>query len=59
MAEVVNLRQAKKQAARKAARAKGDENAAKFGLTKAERQLQKAQAEKAARDLDGHRREQD
>ena len=59
MAEVVNLRTAKKQAARKAARVKGDENAAKFGLTKAERDLQKAQAEKSARDLDGHRREPD
>jgi len=59
MAEVINLRQAKKQAARKAARAKGDENAAKFGLTKAERQLQKAQAEKSARELDGRRRDGD
>ncbi|MBL4927447.1 DUF4169 family protein [Fuscibacter oryzae] len=55
MGEVVNLRSAKKQAARKAARQKGDENAAKFGLTKAEREVQKAQAEKAARDLDGHK----
>lgn len=59
MAEIVNLRQAKKQAARKAARAKGDENAAKFGRTKAERELQEARAEKAARDLDGHRRDGD
>lgn len=57
MAEIVNLRQAKKQAARKAARAQGDENAAKFGRTKAERDLQKAQAEKSARDLTGHIRE--
>jgi hypothetical protein len=55
MGEVVNLRSAKKQAARKAARAKGDENAAKFGLTKAEREVQKAQAEKSLRDLDGHK----
>ena len=45
MAEIVNLRAKRKEAARKAARAKGDENAAKFGRTKAER------------DLDGHRRE--
>ncbi len=57
MGEVVNLRSAKKQAARKAARAKGDENAAKFGQTKAERDLQKAQTEKTARDLDGHKRD--
>ena len=59
MAEIVNLRQAKKQAARKAARAKGDENAAKLGRTKTEREVQEARAEKAARDLDGHRREGD
>ncbi len=59
MAEVINLRTAKKQAARKAARTKGDENAAKFGLTRAERELQKAQVEKTARALDGHRREPD
>jgi hypothetical protein len=59
MAEIVNLRQAKKQAARKAARAKGDENAAKFGRTKAERDLERARADKAARDLEGHRRDGD
>ena len=59
MGEVVNLRSAKKQAARKAARQTGDENAAKFGLTKAERAVQKAQAEKAARDLAGHKRDTD
>lgn len=59
MAQVINLRQVKKQAARKAARAKGDENAAKFGQTRAERDLQKAQAEQAARKLDGHQRETD
>lgn len=59
MVEIVNLRQVKKQAARKAARAKGDENAAKFGQSKTERGLQQSKAAKAARDLDGHRREQD
>ncbi|NEX45565.1 DUF4169 family protein [Pseudotabrizicola algicola] len=57
MAEIVNLRTVKKQAARKAARAKADENAAKFGLTRAERDRQKAEAEKAARDLAAHKRE--
>jgi hypothetical protein len=57
MAEIINLRTAKKQAARKAARARGDENAAKFGRTKAERDLQAAEAAKSSRDLDGHRRE--
>jgi hypothetical protein len=57
MAEIVNLRQAKKQAARKAARAAGDANAAKHGQTKAERELEKARAAKATRDLAAHRRE--
>ena len=59
MAEVVNLRTVKKQAARKAARAQADENAAKFGRTKAERDLQQAQAEKSARDHAAHKRDPD
>ena len=59
MAEIINLRQAKKQAARKAARAQGDANAAKHGRTRAERDLERAQADKAARDLDGHKRDAD
>ena len=57
MDEIVNLRQAKKQAARKAARFVADANAAKHGRTKAERDLEKARAEKTARALDGHKRE--
>lgn len=59
MAEVINLKQAKKQAARKAARADADANAARFGRTKAERDLEKAWAEKADRALEAHRRETD
>lgn len=57
MGEVVNLRTAKKQAARKAARAAADANAAQHGRTKADRELEKARAEKAAKTLDGHKRE--
>jgi Domain of unknown function (DUF4169) len=57
MAEVVNLRQVKKQAARKAARQTADVNAVKFGRTKGEREREKARAEKATRELDGHQRE--
>lgn len=57
MAEVINLRQAKKQAARKAARLAADANAVKFGRSKAEKELERARADKAARDLDGHARE--
>jgi phage protein D len=59
MAEIVNLRTVKKQAAREAARHEADANAAKFGRTKAERALETARAEKAKRDLEAHRRETD
>jgi hypothetical protein len=57
MAEIVNLRTVKKQAARKAARSQADANAAKHGRTRAERDLEKTRAEKAARGLDAHKRE--
>ena len=57
MADIVNLRAARKAKDRGAARAKGDENAVKFGLTKAEKNLQAAKSEKAHRDLDGAKRE--
>jgi Domain of unknown function (DUF4169) len=57
-ATVINLRQAKKQAARKAARAAGDAQAAKFGQTRAERLLAQTRADKAARDLDAHKRQE-
>ncbi|WP_435169486.1 DUF4169 family protein [Falsirhodobacter sp. 1013] len=55
MGEVVNLRAARKTQERRAKRAQGDTNAAKFGLTKAERHRQKAESDKARRDLDGHK----
>ncbi len=55
---IVNLRQRRKQAARGAARKAGDANAARHGRTKAEKSLTEARAEKAARDLDGHRRDE-
>lgn len=58
MAEIVNLRAKRKEAARKAARAKGDANAAKFGQTKATCDLAQARADKTARDLDGHKRDE-
>lgn len=57
MAKLVNLRQARKAAAREAERRKGDENAARHGQSKAERALAAAQAEKLARALDAHRLE--
>ncbi len=57
MAKIINLRAARKAKDREQARAKGDENAVKFGRTKAEKDLEKARAEKTKRDLDGHARE--
>lgn len=57
MAEIVNLRAARKAKDRHAAHAKAEENAVKFGLTKAEKSLQAAKADKARRDLDSAKRE--
>lgn len=57
MGETVNLRQARKQRERDAARKAGDANAAKHGLTKVAKALAKARADKARADLDAHRRE--
>ncbi|MCY1125507.1 DUF4169 family protein [Frigidibacter sp. RF13] len=57
MAEVVNLRTKRKQAARAAARESSAENAARHGETKAARDRYLAEAEKAVRHLDQHRRD--
>lgn len=57
MAEIIRLRNARKQRDRAKKRAQGDENAIKFGQTREERQLGRARADKAARDLDAHRRD--
>ena len=53
MSKVTNLNQFRKAKARDDKRAKADENAVKFGRTKAQRDLEKARAAKARRDLDG------
>lgn len=55
MPKVINLRTRRKQAEREAARKTGDEQAANHGTSKALRDLTRALAEKAERDLDGHR----
>lgn len=57
MAGIVNLRQAKKARGRAERRAQGDENAARFGRSKALKALEKARADKERDDLDQHRRE--
>ena len=57
MADIVNLRQVRKQKERDAARARGIEAAAKSGRTKALKALEKARADKAGHDHDQHRRD--
>lgn len=53
MAEIVNLNRFRKQRERDAARRTADENRIAHGRTKAERSKARAEAEKAAKDLDG------
>lgn len=53
MAEIVNLARVRKAVAKQADRQRADENAVRFGRTKAERALIAARAAKAQRDLDG------
>ena len=55
----VTRRAARKSAARDAARRAGDENAAKFGRSKAEKLSEQDAAARAARHLDAHRRDKD
>lgn len=57
MSGVVNLRTARKQAARVAERERAAERAARGGESKAERVRREAEVAKAAAHLDGHRRE--
>jgi exonuclease V gamma subunit len=59
MSNVTNLTRFRKDKARAEKRAAGDANAAKFGRSKAQRQLEEVQAEKARITLDAHRREDD
>ena len=57
MSKPVNLNRFRKQKARDEKRAQGDANAVKFGQTRQEKTRVRAEQEKAARDLDGHKRE--
>ena len=54
MAEPVNLNRFRKQKTRAEQKARADQNAIKHGRSKAEKQLDRAKADKAKRDLDGH-----
>jgi len=55
----VNLNRVRKQKARAADKARADENAARFGRNKAQKALERAQADKARAMLDQHRRDED
>ncbi|MCO5091931.1 DUF4169 family protein [Bosea sp. (in: a-proteobacteria)] len=59
MAEIVNLRQVRKQKARAEAEKTAAQNRIAFGRTKAERALTEAERDKAARHIDGHRLDRD
>ena len=53
MAKPINLNRARKERARKQAREQADRNAAFHGLTKAEKQRARAEAERETRQHDG------
>lgn len=57
MAEIINLRAARKAKEKAAARAQADANSIKYGRRKTDKLREEAEAEKAKRDLDGHARE--
>ena len=58
MAEIINLRRARKGKAREAAAEKAAENRARFGKPKHERQQQQAEGARATKALEGHKREE-
>ncbi len=57
MAEIVNLRQARKRKARAGREDEAARNRAAHGRPKAERQLDRKRAEQAQTHLDAHKRE--
>jgi hypothetical protein len=57
MAEIINLRRARKAKERDGREAAAQENRRRFGRTKAEKAKEAAEREKAARTLDDHRRD--
>lgn len=57
MAEIVNLRQARKARKRADYAAQADRNRAKFGRTRAEKDRDRIEADRQARLIDGAKRE--
>lgn len=58
MAQPVNLNRYRKQKARAEKKARAERNAVSFGRTRAQKDLDHARTDKAARDLDGHKTEE-
>jgi hypothetical protein len=57
MSAPINLNKVRKAKAKSEAKTLAAENRAKFGRTKAQKALTQAEADKLAREVDGHRRE--
>ena len=57
MSKPVNLNRYRKDKARAVKKARADENAIVFGLSKAEKGLRRAEREKSKQDLDGKKQE--
>lgn len=55
MAEIVNLRRARKSRARSDKEARASENRTRFGRTRAEREAEAAASTQVTRELDGHK----
>lgn len=58
MAEIINLRQARKAKARAGKEAEAAANRTKFGRSKAEKALEAARQQLADRAIEGHKREE-
>ena len=58
MAEIVNLRNARKQKARADKATQAEQNRITFGRTKAEKQLTAAEQALADKRIDGHKRDE-
>jgi len=59
MAEIVNLKRARKQKARKTKEKAAEANRIKHGVAKPARELAKAREEKAVRDIEAHKLTED
>lgn len=57
MSNVANMGKARKDRDRSSRKARADENAVKFGQSKAQKEALKARAEQIARNLEGNKRE--